>query len=35
MGVKAILWTAIAVVVGLLIYNMGVKKLLKIDGYEY
>lgn len=35
MNVKAILVTAVAVVVGIVIYNLGVKKLLKIDGYEY
>lgn len=35
MEIKTILKTALAVIVGLVVYNLAVKKLLKIDSYEY
>lgn len=35
MNVKALLFTALGVVVGMIAYNMFAKKLLKIDSFEY
>lgn len=35
MNLKMILIGAITFAVGMVIYNLGVKKLLKIDQYEY